>query len=106
MARLKQRRFWVLRGFMPLRTNCQASLGLRAKPRLSVAMGLDPVAIRYAAVALSEALAGLGAAFLSISATGVFITLPYVLTIVVLPVSTTRSGAPAALGQPYEKGER
>jgi simple sugar transport system permease protein len=31
------------------------------------------------------------------------IMLPYVLTIIVLAVSASRSGAPAALGTPYEK---
>lgn len=142
----------------------RSTIGLSIKavgehPEAAETLGLDPIAIRYAAVAVSGALAGLGGAFLSISATGVFldnmtagrgyialaililgrrhpfgvmvaallfgaaealqlraqllpsgvplqflIMLPYVLTIVVLAVSATRSGAPAALGQPYEKG--
>jgi simple sugar transport system permease protein len=142
----------------------RSTIGLSIKavgehPEAAETLGLDPITIRYAAVAVSGALAGLGGAFLSISATGVFldnmtagrgyialaililgrrhpfgvmvaallfgaaealqlraqllpsgvpvqflIMLPYVLTIVVLAVSATRSGAPAALGQPYDKG--
>lgn len=143
----------------------RSTIGLSIKavgehPEAAETLGLDPIAIRYAAVAISGALAGLGGAFLSISATGVFldnmtagrgyialaililgrrhpfgvlvaallfgaaealqlraqllpigvplqflIMLPYVLTIVVLAVSASRSGAPAALGTPYEKGK-
>ncbi len=151
----------VLGGWLVMQ---RSTIGLSIKavgehPEAAETLGLDPIAIRYAAVAVSGALAGLGGAFLSISATGVFldnmtagrgyialaililgrrhpfgvmiaallfgaaealqlraqllpsgvplqflIMLPYVLTIVVLAMSATRSGAPAALGQPYEKG--
>lgn len=41
------------------------------RPRAAEALGVEP--IRYAAVAISGALAGLGGAFLSLSATGVFL---------------------------------
>lgn len=141
----------------------RSTIGLSIKavgehPEAAETLGLDPIRIRYLAVMASGALAGLGGAFLSISATGVFldnmtagrgyialaililgrrhpfgilvaallfgaaealqlraqllpigvplqflIMLPYVLTIVVLAVSATRSGAPAALGTPYDK---
>jgi ABC-type uncharacterized transport system permease subunit len=141
----------------------RSTIGLSIKavgehPEAAETLGLDPVRIRYLAVMVSGALAGLGGAFLSISATGVFldnmtagrgyialaililgrrhpfgvlvaallfgaaealqlraqllpigvphqflIMLPYVLTIIVLAVSATRSGAPAALGVPYDK---
>ena len=141
----------------------RSTIGLAIKavgehPEAAETLGLNVVRIRYLSVMVSGALAGLGGAFLSISATGLFldnmsagrgyialaililgrrhpfgvlgaallfgaaealqlraqllpsgiplqflIMLPYVLTVLVLAGFAQRSGAPAALGQPFRR---
>ncbi len=128
-------------------------------PAAAETLGLDVARIRYRSIAISGGLAGLGGAFLSLAATGVFLDgmtagrgyialaililgrrhplgvlfasllfgaadalqlraqilptgvpfqfllmLPYVLTIIVLAGFVGRSGAPAALGVPFRRG--